>query len=100
MGLSFENNTCLSYRYSLPNKIFDYINAEIPILVSDLPEFRNIIEADNIGKVIRKRNPKDISRQINDMLSFPKSHWMPGLKSAKNKYNWQNQESRLLSLFS
>ncbi len=100
LGLSFEDNTCLSYRYSLPNKIFDYINAEIPILVSDLPEFRNIIEADNIGKVIRKRNPKDVSRQINDILSFPKLHWMPGLKSAKNKYNWQNQESRLLSLFS
>ncbi|MAQ31563.1 MAG: glycosyl transferase group 1 [Flavobacteriales bacterium] len=100
LGLSFEDDTCLSYRYSLPNKIFDYISAEIPVLVSDLPEFKNIIEADSIGEVIRKRTPKDVSNQINNLLSVPKSHWVSALRSAKSKYNWQNQESKLLSFFS
>ncbi len=99
LGLSFECDTCLAYRYSLPNKIFDYINAEIPILVSDLPEFRNIIQSNAVGMLLKSRNVEDVSSQINYMLSQPKLNWHDALVNAKKQYCWENQEKKLLTFF-
>jgi len=43
LGISIEEDLGLNYHYALPNKIFDYIHAEIPILVSNLPEMKQIV---------------------------------------------------------
>ena len=99
LGLSFENDTCLAYRYSLPNKIFDYINAEIPLLISDLPEFRNIINKYKIGQVLNSRNPKDVSNQINHLLCVPPEKWLDQLKLAKKQFNWNVEKDSLLTFF-
>ncbi len=100
LGLSFEKDTCLSYRYSLPNKIFDYIHAGIPVLVSDLPEFKNVINNYSVGMLLKSRDVRLVASQINDMLSLPKSHWSAGINIAKENFCWQNQEVKLLSFFS
>ena len=99
LGLSFEVDSCLAYRYSLPNKIFDYINAEIPILVSALPEFKKIIHTYPVGEVLTSRDVKIVANQINKMLRFEKSKWSKSLLKAKNQYCWENQEKKLLSFF-
>jgi len=99
LGLSFELDTCLAYKYSLPNKIFDYINAEIPILLSDLPEFRNVIKQYNVGAILNSRNPKIVAQQINQLLLKPKKDWSDQLTLAKKNYCWQNEENKLLSFF-
>ena len=99
LGLSFEEDTCLAYRYSLPNKIFDYINAEIPILVSDLPEFKNIIDSHPVGFLLKSRDVESVSEQINHLLSIPKLNWLPALKKAKNTFCWKNEEQTLLTFF-
>ena len=69
LGLSLEKDTCLSYRYSLPNKIFDYMHAGIPVLSSDLIEKRNLLEKCEIGVLIDTFEPEHISSTINEMLS-------------------------------
>ena len=99
LGLSFEEDTCLAYRYSLPNKIFDYINAEIPVLISDLPEFKKVINKFNIGMCLSSRKPVDVACQINKILSMPKEYWHQDLKSAKKVFCWKKQEKALLDFF-
>ena len=73
LGLSLEEDVCLAYRFALPNKIFDYIHAEIPVLVSNLPEMANIVNKYKIGSVLSSRCPQKVANEINELL-LNKSH--------------------------
>ena len=52
IGLTLDKPNNLNYINSLPNKIFDYIQAKIPILGSNIKEVRKIIKEYNIGELI------------------------------------------------
>lgn len=96
LGISFEEDLGLNYRFALPNKIFDYIQAEIPILVSDLPEMKKIVTDYKVGEIIEKRTPESIANQIEIML---KNDYSKALKNAKSELIWEAQEQLLLSHF-
>lgn len=64
LGLSLDKDTNLNYRYSLPNKIFDYIQANIPVLVSNLPELKRVVDEHNVGIVLNEHSPKAIADAI------------------------------------
>ena len=51
LGLSIEEDLGLNYRYTLPNKLFDYIQAQIPVLVTNLPEMSAIVNQYKIGEI-------------------------------------------------
>ena len=96
LGISIEEDLGLNYRYALPNKIFDYIQAEVPILVSDLPEMKKIVLDYNVGEIIKNRVPKKLAKQITNLLDKDFSN---ELKKAKKELIWENQEEKLLAIF-
>ncbi|MDD4847595.1 MAG: glycosyltransferase [Bacteroidales bacterium] len=69
LGISFEKDSCINYHYCLPNKLFDYIQAGIPVLVSNLPEMRHIVEQYQIGQFITSHQAADIATKIQQMYS-------------------------------
>lgn len=96
VGISLEEDLGLNYRYALPNKIFDYIQAEVPVLVSDLPEMKQLVLKYNVGVVATNRTPKAIAAQIE---KIDKSQFSVPLKKAKDKLIWECQEQKLVTLF-
>lgn len=96
LGISLEEDLGLNYRFALPNKIFDYIQAEVPILVSDLPEMKQVVLNYNVGEIVTNRNPKEIANQIEKMLEKDFSNQ---LKIAKKELVWENQEEKILKFF-
>lgn len=99
IGLSLDKDTNLNYHYSLPNKIFDYIHAGIPVLASPLPEIKYIIETFNVGSFISNHDPEHIAACINAMLDEKKqSEWRENCKIAATELNWKIESLKLKAI--
>ncbi len=96
IGISLEENLGLNYHFALPNKVFDYIQANVPILVSDLPEMKQLVIKYNVGEIVKNRNPKSLAKQINEML---KKNYSKELNRAKNQLIWELEKEKLLLIF-
>ena len=68
LGLSLDKDTNVNYRFSLPNKIFDYIHANIPLLVSDLVEVKKIVETHQVGLVTPSHQPSVLAEKIQSVI--------------------------------
>ena len=99
VGLSIEENNGESYYYSLPNKISDYIQAGIPIVVSNFPEMKRIIEAFEVGECISNHSEQELSSKINRVLTKGKKFYKERLESAAAQLCWENEEPKLIELF-
>ena len=99
LGISLEEDLGLNYKYALPNKLFDYIQAEIPVLVSDLPEMKNILSKYKVGEIVENRNPKILANQIKKILKKGKINYKNQLEKAAVELNWEKEKSKLINLF-
>ena len=71
LGMVLEEPLGLSFEYSLPNKLFDYIHAGIPIVAGRLPEITSIIKEYNVGVIVKDYTPKEIAFTIQNLLNNP-----------------------------
>lgn len=69
LGLTLDRDTNLNYRFSLPNKLFDYLHAGIPVLATDLPEVAHIVRRYDAGVVIPAPTPGDIAAAVHNVFS-------------------------------
>jgi len=99
IGLTIDKDNNINYHFSLPNKLFDYIHAQVPILASSLPEIKNIITKYNIGFFIQNHQPKHIAECIQTMMySKEYSTWKNNLIIAAEENNWQKEKSVWINL--
>ncbi|HLN53116.1 MAG TPA: glycosyltransferase [Lentimicrobium sp.] len=100
IGLTLDKDTNINYRFSLPNKLFDYIHAGTPVLASPLPEIRKIIDKYKVGITIESHNPEHIASKINYMLENDfKTKLKENLEVAANELNWENEEKILKQVY-
>jgi glycosyltransferase involved in cell wall biosynthesis len=100
VGVSLDKPLHLNYAYSLPNKVFDYIHAGVPLLVSDLPELRRLVETHNVGKIVRAVTPEEIAKALNEMLqSGERMQWRENALKAREVLNWQNESLVLREVY-
>ncbi|MGH9908679.1 MAG: glycosyltransferase, partial [Pyrinomonadaceae bacterium] len=64
-------NLCKNFQYALPNKLFEYLAAGLPVLVADYPEARRIVEKYEVGLCFDPYDPKSIAAQLNALISDP-----------------------------
>lgn len=102
LGLNLLENKGLSYYHSLANKFFDYINYGVPSLNMDFPEYRKMHTQYETGVLLKELSPAAIVGAIQFLSNNP-GHYAQLKKNciaAKEQYNWQREERKLLNLYS
>ena len=93
--------TNLTYRYSLANKLFDYVMAEIPMVVSDLPEMTTFIEKHGVGISVGLNRQGEIAETIRDCVENRAvySAFVGNIRRAKKELCWERQEPKLMAAY-
>ena len=92
-----------SYRDSLPIKMFEYMAAGIPVICSDFPLWRSIVEDCGCGFCLNPFDNEDVAQKIQYLADHPdqaREMGENGQKAVQEKYNWDTQAEILLCLYS
>jgi glycosyltransferase involved in cell wall biosynthesis len=85
-----------------PNKLFEYMAAGLPIIASDFPLWRDIIDTSGCGIYVNPLNPNEIATSLNFLFSDPEMAEHKG-ESGKvavvKKYNWEYEKNKLLHFY-
>lgn len=102
LGIALEENLGLNYYYALPNKLFDYIQAGVPVLVSPFPEMQKIVNKYSIGTVYDHKNPQELAEKIKEIFDLEKRYlkWKENTQKAAKQLCWENEEQILIALYS
>ena len=100
-GFILDKDTNLNYRFCLPNKLFDFIQAGVPVVASHLVEIEKIITKYNIGLFIPDHDPKSIAATIKEGLgdSLRRAVWRQGLAQAAEDLCWENEQQTLIEIY-
>lgn len=99
IGISLIENTCLSYYYCLPNKLFEYAMVGLPVAVSNMKDMAEIVKENNIGAVIDDLTPEGINRMIDDLLDMDLMVLGQNAYLMACRMSWEIQERKMLDAY-
>jgi glycosyltransferase involved in cell wall biosynthesis len=87
---------------ALPNKLFEYMSASIPVIASDFPLWKEIIEGNRCGICVDPLDPSEIANAIQWVIDHPREAYemgRNGRKMVEEKFNWELEEKKLISVY-
>lgn len=102
IGATLDKGTSTNYLYSLPNKVFDYVYAGVPVLSSDLPELRKVINEYDIGVISPSHKPEEIAQAIKNLFEDTAAYtrMKANTVNAAQELNWDNEKKVLIDIYS
>jgi len=82
---------------ALPNKLFEYLHARLPLVVSDARLMADFVRRNDLGAVFRSGDARDLARAIRQVLDVPPS--VDHLGDLAKEFAWQQQEDGVLSVY-
>jgi glycosyltransferase involved in cell wall biosynthesis len=95
-GLALIQPACLSYELSLPNKIFEYVLAGIPVLVSDLPVMGGFVSERRVGLLARPDDPSDVAAKLAELMRPERNREVrAAVRDAAAELSWERESAQL-----
>jgi len=101
VGLCVIRGQSLSYRWSMPNKLFEYMMAGIPVVASDFEEMGRVVREEGVGTVCDPDDPQSIAGAVRAIIDDPdaEARFRAATRVAITRYNWNHEEQKLLALY-
>jgi glycosyltransferase involved in cell wall biosynthesis len=101
IGIATIENACMSYYLCSPNKLFEYMNAGLPVIASDFPELKKVIVECDIGLTVDSSSSKLIAKVISELLKDPQRLQQMSNNALKNahRYSWEKESRKLRELY-
>jgi glycosyltransferase involved in cell wall biosynthesis len=83
--------------------MYEYMSAGIPVIASDFPLWRSIIEKESCGVCVDPLNPREIGEAINNLICNPinaQQMGINGFNAFKSHYNWNAEKDKLIKFYS
>ena len=97
IGISFIENTCLSYYYCLPNKLFEYSMVGLPVIVSNMKEMRELVEKYDMGIVVTDDKIESMNNAIDKILQSDIKQMKQNARRCAEENSWEKQEVKTIN---
>lgn len=100
LGLTLDKGGSLNYEYSLPNKLFDYIQCGLPILSSERPLIKELIEEHEIGWIQPDLSPLALATKVRSIFDNQKEfeHVKNNIMNCRKEFSWQKEKEHLRTI--
>jgi len=98
-GLLLMESAALNNYLALPQKLFQYITAGTPPIVTDNPELRRVVENDNLGLVLDRDSSSADAELIDKFLKKELEQAVNNCHKAKDKYSWKIEGGKFLNIY-
>ena len=100
-GIWTLQNLCKNFRFALPNKIFEYLAAGLPVLVADYPEARKLVDGYGVGLCFDPDSPKSIAEAINELIGNAEltRRCKENIPRALNDNNVEKEWNKLINIY-
>lgn len=100
VGVSLLEDSCENHRLALPNKLFEYVAAGLPVVVSDLPEGARLVRERGIGWCADAASPESVAAAVRTALAAQDDEGLAArLRQAAAALSWDREKRSLLSLY-
>ncbi|MGH2945011.1 MAG: glycosyltransferase [Solirubrobacteraceae bacterium] len=96
VGVSLLQDMCENHRLALPNKVFEYLAAGVPVVVSDLPEMRRLVEAHGVGSIAAPSRPTAVASALRTAMNGAAAARVP---AAARELSWARERHRLEQVY-
>lgn len=101
IGFSLDSFDDINYLFNLPNKIFDYIHAGVPLIATAIPEVKKIVDEYHCGICIPDLQPATLAAAINNMISGEEVYqqYRQNCRRAAKELCWENESEKLKAIY-
>src|SRR5690606_11461563 len=96
--LSLHDALPICYYTTLPNKLFEYVMAEVPVLGSDSPGIGKVVAETGVGEVVDPVDPVSLADATRKILADPEPY-RDACRIARERYNWDVESKNLLEVY-
>jgi len=100
LGLALIQPSCLSYALSLPNKVFEYVAAGLPILATDLPVLGPFVRDHGLGLLANPDDAEDLACKLEKLVQPETNHsYRTAVRRVRRELDWERESRALIAAY-